>query len=206
MPVLVLVDLVAAHKDDAPTIDSSYWTVAPESVKRIQKDRHIGRVYGWSILSSGEPGYALRPADFFGARDSLAWSLPPVWGLSSATGITPMISTRCKLYTDSAKVGRGRYDVEGVTHVLWPNSQLPRKIAGFEVPAENVGNLYIHRDSATLPRARLMGSPIYARDEKDAAAHVYRVGRAIRHRLIVEEPRTSVGNDSTRRRQSRDRR
>lgn len=188
LPVLALLDLAAAHRDEAPTIDPRYWTDAPESARRIAGDRKVGRVFGFSNRSAGEPGYAWGKANLFEARDCLAWSLPPVWGLSSSGGHTPIISTRCKLYTDFAKPGRGRYDVEGVTHLLWSLPRLPQPIPGFGATSEKAGSVYIFRNAATLPRARLMGAPLYARDENDAAALLSSAGRSIRDRPIVEDP------------------
>ena len=47
------------------------------------------RVFGQAVRSSAEPGYASEPVDFLAVRDTLAWSLPPVWGLASAGGETP---------------------------------------------------------------------------------------------------------------------
>ncbi len=56
--------------------------------------------------------------DFLQVRDTLDWSLPPVWHLSSSGGNTPMKSSRVVDYTDNAFLGRGRFDLEGVTHIV----------------------------------------------------------------------------------------
>ena len=38
---------------------------------------------GVAKRASNEPGYASERVDFLSVRDTLDWSLPPVWGLPS---------------------------------------------------------------------------------------------------------------------------
>ena len=86
---IILADLLGSHWQDVPTVSPSYWTKPPESATVIQSDVEHQRVFGDHVLSAGEPGYASGAVDegrFFQARDTLAWSLPLVWGLSSAAG------------------------------------------------------------------------------------------------------------------------
>jgi hypothetical protein len=133
--------------------------------------------------SSGEPGYAAEPVDFLAVRDPLAWSLPPVWGLASAAGITPMIPRRSLAYTDHVRPGRGRYDLEGVTHWL-----TGRSLRGSFGPYERVGAAYLSRNPGALPRVRLVGRPYYVAGEADAIAAVERLGVETPRRLVVEDP------------------
>ena len=84
----------------------------------IKADPTFIRVFGIAERSSGEPGYASEPVDFLAVRDPLDWSLPPVWGLASARGETPIISRRLLEYTEHTSLGAGRFDLEGVTHVV----------------------------------------------------------------------------------------
>ncbi len=86
-------------------------------------------------------------------------------------------------YTDSTLLGRGRFDVEGVSHVLSGGGP----IAGLP-PPERAGAALIHRNPAALPRARLMGRPVYADGEEGAARAVAALGPAIRDRVVVEDP------------------
>jgi hypothetical protein len=50
------------------------------------------------------------------------------------------------------------------------------------------GTAYIHRNDGALPRARLMGSPVYADDQQQAIAALERLGPALREQLVVEDP------------------
>jgi hypothetical protein len=183
LPVLVIADLLGAHIDEVPTIDPSYWTVPPASVDRLKADLALQRVFGDSERSAGEPGYASRRVDFFPVRDGLEWSLAPVWGVGSSSGITPIIPRRMLAYTDHARPGGGRFDIEGVSHLLngYPLTQ-------FDPKPIRVGETYIHRNPNVFPRARLMGRPVYAADEADATGMLDRLGPAIRDRLVVEDP------------------
>ena len=80
-------------------------------VAALKADPALIRVFGAAEKSAGEPGYASAPVDFFPVRDPLGWSLPPVWGLRSATGETPIIPRRRLAYTDHAKPGAGRVEL-----------------------------------------------------------------------------------------------
>ena len=126
----MIVDLLGSHLRDVPTIDPSYWTVPPESVAVIKADPGAGRVFGVAEKSSAEPGFASREVDFFEGRDPLPWSLPPVWGLPSSAGHTPIYPRRLLTFHDHARPGSTRFDVEGVTHFL-----TPRPIPGFPGPS-----------------------------------------------------------------------
>ena len=183
LPIVVLIDLSLSHALDVPTIDPAYWTTPPPSVDRLKSDPTLQRVFGLADRSAGEPGYASEKVDFPIARDALAWSLAPVWGIASASGETPIRPRRMLAYTDHARGDAGRFDVEGVSHVL-AGTRLAMGVG----PPERVGTAYIHRNPKVLPRARLMGDPVYAADEADAIAAMDSIGAAIRDRLIVEDP------------------
>jgi hypothetical protein len=184
LPLLVIVDLLHAHRWEVPTVAPSYWTIPPRSAALLAKDRTAIRVSGVGVLSAGEPGYAIRRVDFFKARDTLAWSLPPAWGLSTSSGLTPIIPRRFKIYGDNAQPGQGRSDIEGVSHALLPAGQQAR---GWDPPLR-AGSAAICRNPHVLPRARLMGNPVYVADEHEAVRALRALGRAARERIIVEDP------------------
>lgn len=183
LPVLVIADLLGSHIADVPTVSPTYWTDPPLIVKRVKSDPTLIRVFGESRFSAGEPGYASEPVDFFAVRDSLAWSLPAAWGLSSSIGATPIIPRRMLEYTDNAKAGSGRFELESVTHFI--SGHRP----GAGAPAgEEIGHAYLHRVKMPKPRARLAGHPYYADGELAAVSVLKQLGTAVRERLIVEDP------------------
>ncbi len=183
LPVLVIADLLGSHIDDAPTIDPAYWTSPPATVGRLKADPRLQRVLGLTERSSGAPGHASTRVDFFANRDVLAWSLPPVWGLSSSRGETPIYARRVLEYSDHARPNAGRFDIEGVSHLLADRPHL-----GLDPNPERVGTAYIHVNKGVLPRARLAGQPAYAASEAEAIALMDRLGPAIRDCLVVEDP------------------
>jgi hypothetical protein len=184
LPLLVIADLLAAHAFDVPTIEPGYWTKPPESAMKIKPDPTHSRVFGFHPKHAGEPGYASEPVDFFSVRDTLGWSLPPVWGLRSSIGETPIIPARLLRYTDNAEPGGGRLDLEGVSHLLTDSSST---ISGWPRP-EKAGTAFIHRNPNVLPRVRLAGRPFYAKDEHEAARALHTLGAKTRERVIVEDP------------------
>ncbi len=183
LPLLVMADLLGSHIADVPTIDPSYLTKPPESVGRIKADPGTIRVFGVAEKSAAEPGFASRPVDFFEIRDPLPWCLPPVWGLRTSQGHTPMYPRRVLTFQEHARPGWTRFDVEGVTHIL-----TGRPIVGFPGPVERAGAAFIHRNEDARPRARLMGRPIYVADEAAASRALDDWGEKILDRLIVEDP------------------
>ncbi|HEY2158433.1 MAG TPA: YfhO family protein, partial [Isosphaeraceae bacterium] len=193
LPVLVLVDLLASHWADAPTIDPSYWTVPPPTVDVLKSDPTLRRIHGEGAYgrSAGEPGYASRPIDFFSIRDSLAWSLAPVWGLRSSNGATPLIPRRMVTYSEGATGREGRFAIEGVSHVLahaWLKLVDPKPL--------RVGSVLIHRLQDPEPRARLMGRPVYASGELDALAKLRSIGTQFRSHVVVEDPDRPLREDA----------
>lgn len=193
LPVLVLVDLLGSHSVDAPTIDPSYWTDPPPTVAMLESDPTLRRINGEGVFgrSAGEPGYASEYVDFPAIRDSLAWSLAPVWGLSSSGGATPLIPRRVVEYTENAGLREGRFAIEGVSHVL-----AAARLTALDRSPTLVGSAYVHRNPAALPRARLMGEPEYADDESAAIAALGRLGPATRERVIVEDPGHPLPEDA----------
>jgi hypothetical protein len=189
LPILVICDLLGAHLFDVPTITPAYWTVPPESAIRLKDDPSLIRIFGMADKSSGEPGYASEPdaIDFLAVRDPLDWSLPLVWHVATSRGETPMISRRFLDYTDHAVMGRGRLDIEGVSHVLTGKRLRGKVLAGRGVPA---GQAFIQGNPRVLPRARLAGQPVYADDRISAIAAVDRLSAQdeLRTHLVVEDP------------------
>ncbi|HMB04827.1 MAG TPA: YfhO family protein [Isosphaeraceae bacterium] len=183
LPVLVIADLLGAHLDDVPAITPRYWTDPPLSARKLKADPSVVRVFGECARSAGEPGYASEPVDFLSVRDALDWSLAPVWGLASSAGETPIVPRRLVEYYNHARAGGGRFDLESVTHLLTSLPFIPGR-----GPGEPAGTTYLYRNRGALPRARLMGRPLYVADERGAIAALDRLGPARRDRLVIEDP------------------
>ncbi len=193
LPLLVMADLLGAYWHDAPTVDPAYWTDPPPSVTQLRADPSLIRVFGMPTRSAGEPGYASTEVDFFDARDPLGWSLAPVWDIRSSGGLTPIHARRTDWYDEMANRAGVRFDLESVSHILTGTLQDVPRFG----PAERAGSAFIHSNPDVLPRARLVGRPVYARDDLDAARTLLRLGTAARERLIVEDPARPLPPDST---------
>ena len=190
IPLVVIADLLGAHWYDVPSVDPSYWTNPPLSAKVIKSDPSFTRVFGIAERSAGEPGYASEPIDFTSIRDTLDWSLPPVWGLPSSSGVTPIIPRRMVEYTDHARAGAGRFEIESVSHVV--TGLRASTIFG---NGRQVGSARVHRIARAQPRARLLGHPYYAESESDAIAAIDRLGPKVRERVVVEDPDRPLAED-----------
>ncbi len=184
LPGLIIVELLSAHGEDVPTVDPSYWTEPPPSAVVIASDPTHGRVFGLGRFSAGEPGYASVPIDFPASRDTLAWSLAPVFELRSLMGATPMIPTRWKQFMDATATSDARFAISATTHAL---TGYPGQFPGWE-PPEKLGTAYVHRIPDPELRVRLMGQPVYAADQREAVRLLRRLGPEIRDRLVVEDP------------------
>jgi hypothetical protein len=183
LPVLIICDLLGSHDADVPTIDPAYWTKPPATVEYLKSDPTLSRILGAVDVSSGQPGYASERLDFMSVRDTLPWSLAPVWGLRSNGGETPIFPKRILAYNDHSKAGAGRLDIEGVTHVL-STVPYPR----IDPNPKHIGKAYVHRNATAFPRARLAGMPVYAKDESEAVSAIDRFGLDLPKHLIVEDP------------------
>jgi hypothetical protein len=184
LPALVLLDLAATHHPEIATIDPAYWTEPPRSARKILDDPSHARVYGLGALSAGEPGYAVKDQPFLDARDTLAWSLAPVWGLPTSNSITPIYDRRMYLYDRASLAAGVRFDLEDVTHLL---ASGPTDFVRFG-RATPAGTALIYRNRNALPRARLAGRPIYVAAADEATRTLARLGVEARDRLIVEDP------------------
>ena len=184
LPLLVIIDLLSAHSVDVPTVDPRYWTVPPMTAVRLRSNPATIRVFGIGNKHSGEPGYASEKIDFMEVRDPLDWSLPLVWHLNASRGNTPMISRRVvDFYINAPR--DVRFDLESDTHIVTGS----RHHATFSaLPSLAVGAAFIHRNMNALPRARLVGKPIYADSRQSAIAAVQRSGIALRDQVVVEDP------------------
>jgi hypothetical protein len=181
--LLVIADLMGSHRSDVPTISPSYWLDPPQSAVVLKADPELVRIFGVAKATSAAPGYASVPINFFAVRDTLDWSLPPVWGIATARGETPIISRRLAKYSDPKLSVVGRLDLTSVTHLV---SGLPMSSKlGEPVRAESA---LIYRNRSALPRVRLMGRPYYVKDEQAAIDALSALGEALRDRLLVEDP------------------
>ncbi len=192
LPLLVMADLLGSHRWDVPTIDPGYWTVPPASAARILAEPGRGRILGVAERSAAEPGFASRPVNFFEVRDTLAWSLPPVWGLAASIGHTPMYPRRMLTFHDHAHPLAARCDAEAVTHIV-SGSPVTSRVA----PEDRLGLAFVYRPTQVQARARLMGRPVYVADEDGAEKALDRLGAEIRDRLIVEDPDRPLPADAT---------
>ena len=78
--------------------------------------------------SAGEPGYASRAGRLPRGPRPLAWSLPPVWGLRPRPGRdADHPAAAARLTPTTPGPAAGRFDVEGVTHLVTgrPHRRLP---------------------------------------------------------------------------------
>jgi hypothetical protein len=191
LPALILADLLGAHAQDVPTVSPAYWTSPPETVRWLKADPGFVRLFGDGDRHSGEPGYASEPVDFMVSRDALEWSLPAAWGLATSIGETPIVSSRLHGYYGAVTVGTGRFDLESVSHVVTGKS-----LRSLFQPNEPVGAAFIHRNTGAMPRARLVGRPVYAEDPAGATAALQSLGREARHRLVVEDPTQPIPSTS----------
>jgi len=196
LPLVVIADLLGSHWYDVASVSPRYWTDPPPTALALRADPSFVRVFGIPVKSAGEPGYASEPVDYMAVRDTLAWSLPPVWGLASSEGATPIYARRLMDYSNHARVGRGRFDIEGVTHLVTGRN---RKIDAESSSSQSrvIGSARVARNFGALPRARLMGRPVYARDQAAAVAALDALGGAIRDRLVVEDPDRTLPPDAT---------
>ena len=174
LALLVLTDLLSAHWFDVPAVDPRFWTEPPETARRLKSDPNTIRVFGIGDKRRGEPGYASEKVDFMPVRDPLDWSLPLAWHLNASRGNTPMISRRIVDFYENAPGGI-RFDLEGDTHIVTGNHSHPAFAALRNVRS---GAAFIHRNSTGLPRARLIGKPLYADDRVSAIAAVKGSGSA----------------------------
>jgi hypothetical protein len=188
LPLLVIADLLGAHWHDVVTVAPRYWTVPPVTVNHIRSDPEFIRVFSANAArSSGEPGYASEPVDFLPVRDALNWSLPLVWHLPTSKGETPMYSRRLFDFGDPLGITRSfpwRFDIEGDTHIV------RGKRGQAERGEIEVGSAYVRRNPDALPRARIVGRPAYAADERQALGLLVDLGKQdqLRDRLVVEDP------------------
>ena len=196
LPLLVMADLLGAHWRDVPTIEPRYWTEEPESARRLKADPRLIRIFAKGDKHSGEPGYASEeePIDFLTVRDPLDWSLPPVWHVPTSRGNTPMISRRLEVYAGLTDNFPWRHDLESDTHIVTGRNV---KLAYRHLPSEPVGTAFIHRNGGALPRARLVGNPVYADDLQKAAESVFRLGDKLRNRVVVEDPTRPLPDGAT---------
>lgn len=183
LPVLILADLLGSHFSDVPTITPEYWTKPPASALQLKADPNFVRLFGIAKRASNEPGYASEPVDFLSVRDTLDWSLPPVWDLASARGETPMLPRRLLEFTDHVLPAEGRFDLQAVTHLVTGLPNIEGRGKG--TPA---GSAFVYRNPSALPRARLGGRPIYVDSETDAVAALDRFKTELRDRLVIEDP------------------
>jgi hypothetical protein len=192
LPILVLTDLLWAHREDVPGVIPGYWTDPPTSARRLRADPTVVRVFGIGDKSAGEPGYASEPVDFMAVRDPLDWSLPLVWHLASSKGNTPMISRRLFDFSLHA-AGRMRFDLESDTHILTGRRH---KSEFAPLPSAKAGAAFIHRNPTALPRARLAGRPVYVADQTRAIETLDRLGTALSDYLVVEDPARPLAQDA----------
>jgi hypothetical protein len=166
--------------------------VPPQTAVILKSDPGTIRVFGVGDKHSGEPGYASEHVDFEAVRDPLDWSLPVVWHLNASRGNTPMVSRRTVLFSETAR-HRVRHDLESDTHVVTG----PRGVQGVTgMRKRRIGSAVIYDNSTALPRARLVGKPVYVANETEAAGAVERLGDALREQVVVEDPGRPLAVDA----------
>ena len=151
------------------------------------------RVLGNADKSAAEPGYVSERINFFAVRDQLDWSLPVAWKLNGARGETPIIPRRHLDFTDHA-TSREQLDIQGVTHLLTGR----KRRGALPVRSRPVGAAFIHRNDHALPRVRMAGKPLYAKDVAEATALIDRLTKIerLRQHVIVEDPTRPLPADA----------
>ena len=191
IPLLMLADLLGSHWSDVPTISPGYWTKAPASVSAINSDRSHQRIFGSGVLSAGEPGYAsgaIKDARFFQARDTLAWSLPIVWGLESGAGNTPIHPTRFNLFADDFLLGQAGFDIEGVTHILSDQSEA----LGTWAKPNRAGSGFIHPQPQRFAPGAVHGAPHLRRQRHAGRTHAQAHGNSRAVERACRGPRSPI--------------
>jgi hypothetical protein len=183
LPLLLMADLLAAHWNDVPTVDPSYWTSPPQSARWLLERPDLNRIYGESWRSSGEPAYASIEVNFPEVREMLAWSLPPVWRLQSTGGETPIKSTRRLRFTGAA-AAPWRYDVESLSYVVARDANADLRLG----PGTKIGPVSMHPNPDALPRARLVGRVRLVGSEGEAVEQLKSLREALATTIVVEEP------------------
>ena len=132
----------------------------------------------------GECAGVRRDADRFlqGARRPGLESAP-AWGLHSATGETPLFPRRLLRLLQRGAIRERAQRRRGGDACPHGRGDLPRP-----GPPPRAGSALIYRNPHAQPRARLMGLPAYADDERHAARLVGELGVEVRRRLVVEDP------------------
>ena len=147
LPLLVLADLLSAHWVDVPTVDPAYWTVPPETARRLKANPNTIRIFGVCDKASGEPGYASEELDFMPVRDPLAWSL--------RAGLAPQFVERAHA-DDFAPARRFRRNRRPAGFVMTSRATrissrarvpMPRFAA---LPKLQVGAAYVYRNTRRL--------------------------------------------------------
>ena len=181
LPLLCLGDLLLTHRFDVARIDPQYWSQPPASARWLAEQSDVVRIFGEHSKSSGEPGYASEQIDFMSIRETLSWSLAPVWNLSSITGETPIISKRRLAFTDTAPTP-WRHVLEGLTHVI---SSLPgseRRLG----PGVKLGSVTVHPNPEALPRLRILGKPLFASNVEEAKRLLIERASELPQKLVLE--------------------
>jgi hypothetical protein len=195
LPLLLIADLLGAHWFDVATVTPRYWTEPPVTAQQIRADPGFIRVFGVANKASGEPGYASEPIDFLPVRDALAWSLPLVWHLPTSKGETPIYSRRLFHFGDPLGIHRSfpwRHELEGDSHIL-----TGKGVEG--AWGKEIGSALLRRNPSALPRARIVGRPVYVPDEHQAIAMLVSLGNRnqLRDHLVVEDPSYPLPTSTT---------
>jgi hypothetical protein len=207
LPLWLVLELGLPHAWDVPRVDPRYWIDPPAGPAK--QDTLPGddggtiqprRIFGYPDQTSAPRGYAVQHVDFSAIRQTLSWSLAPVWGLASGGGVSPLVTERMVAYTDAAMPGRGRFEIESVNTLLFRlahpeldllqgNGDWKRFLADDRKGPE----IWIQRG---YPRLRLLGQPRYAASPEDAANLLRRSTRALLDQIVVEDPARPLATDS----------
>lgn len=179
--LLIGIDLIAAHWNDSPTVDPSFWTKPPAAVSIVRADPYGGRVMGVARYSAGEPGFASTSVDFFPPRDALGWSLPLAYGLESNVGETPFRPARLIRLTDLAGGEPWRFSIEGVTHLVTGQP------IGASMMPQRADSAYVYRLPDPEPRFHWARTVQIVPDDVRAEDAMKRIGAASTTGVVVVE-------------------
>ena len=192
LPVLVIADLLGAHWSDVPTVPPAYWTEPPPAARRLRADPAFVRVYrpGGPLLRRAGLRLASRSTS---SRPATRWP-----GACRRPGAWPPRRRDADDLAPEAGFARLHGAGRPAAGPVRPGGghaprHRPTRRRGRGRRASRRARRSSIRNPGALPRARLMGRPVYAADEADGGPALGRLGAAARDRAGGRGPRPPPG-------------
>ena len=194
LPLLIIADLLGSHWYDVPTIDPRYWTEPPESVARLKSDPGLIRIFGNADKSAARAGVRL-------GTHQLLWRAGST-GLEPAGGLEAVRSRGARRRSSRGGISTTRtmqpVEDNSISRASPTCSPAAMRRGALPVRSRPVGTAFIHRNDHALPRVRLAGKPLYAKDVAEAIALIDRLTKTerLREHVIVEDPTRPLPADA----------